>query len=103
MGDQEVRQEMVYNLKVNPISGAYRYGPYKIIFGKKFNKQGWYDTDNTALQCSRMMKDKKMKRQSEHKQLKEKKKKNRRDRKIELETSRNLAKLIRTEEPKNNI
>ena len=100
--DLEVRQEMVYNLKVNPISGAYRFGPHKIIFGKKFNKQGWYDTDNTALQCSRMMKNKKLKRQSDHKQPKVKSKQNRKGRKIELQTSRKIAKTIMTEEPKNN-
>merc|ERR1712029_208658 len=97
--DLEVRQEMVYNLKVNPISGAYRFGPHKIIFGKKFNKQGWYDTDNTALQCSRMMKNKKLKRQSDHKQPKVKNKQNRKGRKIELLTSRKIAKTIMTEEP----
>merc|ERR1712025_807991 len=90
--DLEVRQEMVYNLKMNPISGAYRFGDHKIIFGKKFNKQGWYDTDNTALQCSRMMKNKKLKRQSDLKQPKEKKKKKRKDRKIEFLTSRKIAK-----------
>ena len=45
--DENVRDEMVYNLKAGPISGAIRIGPHKIIFGKKFNKQGWYDTDNT--------------------------------------------------------
>merc|ERR1712203_706446 len=37
------------------------------IFGKKFNKQGWYDTDNTALQCARMGKDKKAKRKNKMK------------------------------------
>ena len=89
--DQEVRQEMVYNLKVNPISGAYRYGPYKIIFGKKFNKQGWYDTDNTALQCSRMMKNKKLKRKEE-----------RDSRKIEFNTSRQIAKTLKTKKSKNS-
>merc|ERR1712242_43756 len=91
MGDQEVRQEMVYNLKVNPISGAYRYGPYKIIFGKKFNKQGWYDTDNTALQCSRMLKNKKLKRKEE-----------RDSRKIEFNTSRQIAKTLKTKKSKNS-
>ena len=58
---------MVYNLKVDPMSGAIRHGKYKIIFGKKFNKQGWYDTDNTALQCARMGKDKKEKRKNKMK------------------------------------
>ena len=55
---------MVYNLKVSPISGALRVGKHKIIFGKMYNKQGWYDTDNTALQCARMGKDKKAKRKN---------------------------------------
>ena len=55
---------MVYNLKVGPMSGAIRHGKYKIIFGKRFNKQGWYDTDNTALQCARMGKVGKTKRKN---------------------------------------
>ena len=58
---------MVYNLKVGPISGALRVGKHKIIFGKMYNKQGWYDTDNTALQCARMGKDKKAKRKNKTK------------------------------------
>ena len=32
-----------------------------------YNKQGWYDTDNTALQCARMGKDKKAKRKNKTK------------------------------------
>ena len=47
-------QSMVYNLISDPLSGAYRKGPFKIIFGVKFSRQGWYDTDHTALQCSRI-------------------------------------------------
>merc|ERR1712025_1192841 len=66
--DLEVRQEMVYNLKVGPISGAIRIGPHKIIFGKKFNKQGWYDTDSTALQCETFKNDKKEKRKLKKKE-----------------------------------
>jgi len=62
--NENVRDEMVYNLKVDPISGAVRVGPHKIIFGKKFNKQGWYDTDNTAVQCQALKKDKKLKRKT---------------------------------------
>ena len=58
---------MVYNLKVGPMSGALRVGKHKIIFGKMYNKQGWYDTDNTALQCARMGKDKKAKRKNKTK------------------------------------
>merc|ERR1711892_799910 len=65
--NENVRDEMVYNLKVEPISGAIRIGPHKIIFGKKFNKQGWYDTDNTALQCEAFKKDKKEKRKNNSK------------------------------------
>ena len=99
---QSVRQEMVYNLKNNPLSGAYRKGPFKIIFGKKFNKQGWYDTDNTALQCSRMIKDKKSKRKEEEsnsrpRRKKKKKKKagsGRNSRVIELLTSRKIDKTL---------
>lgn len=99
---QNVREEMVYNLRKVPLSGAYRRGPYKIIFGKKFNKQGWYDTDNTALQCSRMIRDKKSKRKEE-KELKKKNKKKSRGRKvrsrrkgriIELLTSQKLEKIF---------
>ena len=87
-----VRKEMVYNLKKDPISGALRYGNYKIIFGKKFNKQGWYNTDNTALQCSRMLKNKKEKRKEEQKLLN-----NERDaRVIELETSKKISKTLIT-------
>merc|ERR1712037_370577 len=63
-GEEGQRTEMVYNLKVSPISGALRVGKHKIIFGKMYNKQGWYDTDNTALQCARMGKDKKAKRKN---------------------------------------
>merc|ERR1711879_378467 len=87
-----VSKEMVYNLKKDPISGALRYGNYKIIFGKKFNKQGWYNTDNTALQCSRMLKNKKEKRKEEQKLLN-----NERDaRVIELETSKKISKTLIT-------
>ena len=57
---QDVRKEMVYNLKMGPVSGAIRVGDFKLLFGKKFNKQGWYDVDNTALQCSRFLKNKKV-------------------------------------------
>ena len=52
-GEQGPRQEMVYNLKLEPMSGAVRQGRFKLIFGRKFAKQGWYDTDHTALVCSR--------------------------------------------------
>merc|ERR1712117_905494 len=66
-GEGGQRTEMVYNLKVGPMSGALRVGKHKIIFGKMYNKQGWYDTDNTALQCARMGKDKKAKRKNKTK------------------------------------
>jgi len=66
-GEDGQRTEMVYNLKVGPMSGALRVGKHKIIFGKMYNKQGWYDTDNTALQCARMGKDKKAKRKNKTK------------------------------------
>ena len=91
---QPARQEMVYNLKTNPLAGAYRQGPYKIIFGKKFNKQGWYDTDNTALQCSRMIKDKKAKRKEESGRLKKNQKTGRKGRVIELVTSKKIEKTL---------
>ena len=102
MTGQSAREEMVYNLKNNPLSGAYRKGPYKIIFGKKFNKQGWYDTDNTALQCSRMIKDKKSKRREESSnsrpQRRKNKKKNagsgRKGRVIELLTSKKIDRTL---------
>merc|ERR1719412_2416444 len=103
MTGQSAREEMVYNLKNSPLSGAYRKGPFKIIFGKKFNKQGWYDTDNTALQCSRMIKDKKSKRREESsnsrpRRRKKKKKKNggsgRKGRVIELLTSKKIDKTL---------
>merc|ERR1711936_455534 len=61
------RTEMVYNLKMGHMSGALRVGKHKIIFGKMYNKQGWYNTDNTALQCARMGKDKKAKRKNKTK------------------------------------
>ena len=89
-----VRKEMVYNLKKDPISGALRYGKYKIIFGKKFNKQGWYNTDNTALQCSRMLKNKKEKRKEEQR-LKEEE---RNGRVIEFETRKKIDKTLVTPE-----
>ena len=66
-GEEGKRTEMVYNLKVGPMSGALRVGKHKIIFGKMYNKQGWYNTDNTALQCARMGKDKKAKRKNKTK------------------------------------
>jgi hypothetical protein len=34
---------MVYNLKLGPVSGALRLGHYKILFGKRFQKQGGMD------------------------------------------------------------
>jgi hypothetical protein len=34
---------MVYNLKLGPVSGALRLGDYKILFGKRFQKQGGMD------------------------------------------------------------
>ena len=59
------RDEMVYNLKLGPVSGALRLGDHKLLFGKRFQKQGWYDVDNTALQCNRMTRNKKEKKKSE--------------------------------------
>ena len=59
------RDEMVYNLKLGPVSGALRLGDHKLLFGKRFQKQGWYDVDNTALQCNRMTRHKKEKKKSE--------------------------------------
>jgi len=55
------RTEMVYNLKEGP-SGAIRVGDYKLLFGKKFNKQGWYDIDSLAIKCNKLNKDKKQQR-----------------------------------------
>jgi hypothetical protein len=70
------REEMVYNLKLGPVSGALRSGDYKLLFGKRFQKQGWYDVDNTALQCNRMTRNKKEKKKAErHKDDGEQKKK----------------------------
>ena len=63
---------MATALQVGPISGAVRIGPHKIIFGKKFNKQGWYDTDNTALQCDRLLKNKKEERKRKKGEISEK-------------------------------
>ena len=63
------RTEMVYNLRIDPVQGAIRVGDFKIIFGKKFNKQGWYDVDTIALQCNRLRSDKKLKRKLERKKL----------------------------------
>ena len=31
---ESAREEMVYNLQTSPLSGAYRKGPFKIIFGR---------------------------------------------------------------------
>ena len=72
---ESAREEMVYNLQTRPLSGAYRKGDFKIIFGR-VGKSGWYDTDNTALQCSKKT-DKKARR-------KEKKKGGRKGRLTEL-------------------
>ena len=99
VSDHNVRQDMVYNLKSDPISGAFRQGPYKIIFGKKFNKQGWYDVDNTALQCNRLFKKERKKISGEDGTVGKKHKKKhltRNSKKIELETSRQIAKSVKT-------
>jgi len=81
------RQEMVYNLKLGPVSGALRLGDHKILFGKRFQKQGWYDVDNTALQCNRMTRTKKEKKKAErHKDTKKgEKKKDKKRKKGEAE------------------
>jgi hypothetical protein len=74
------REEMVYNLKLGPASGALRLGDYKILFGKRFQKQGWYDVDNTALQCNRMTRSKKEKKKAErHKDSKKGDKRKKKD------------------------
>ena len=40
------RTEIVYNLKMIPSPmGAIRMGPYKLMFGKNFKRDGWYDID----------------------------------------------------------
>ena len=94
-----IRDEMVYNLKVGPISGAIRIGPHKIIFGKKFSKQGWYDTDNTALQCEAFKKDKKEKRKRKKQESKRNGKKiEMSNRKAEQKNSYGLRKKIDTKE-----
>merc|ERR1719474_131489 len=69
---EEARQEMVYNLKAGP-TGAIRVGDYKLLFGKKFNKQGWYDIDTQAIKCSRLYKDKKGQRKQATEKKKDKK------------------------------
>ena len=43
------RQTMVYNLKILPVSGAIRVGPYKLMFAPKFNKDEWYNPDNKTI------------------------------------------------------
>ena len=90
----DARQEMVYNLKMDPVSGAIRVGNYKLLFGKKFNKQGWYDVDNTALQCSRFHKNKKLKRMEalERKDKKEKKKLFKKDKEEKLDKTEKIKK-----------
>ena len=100
-----VRDEMVYNLKVGPISGAVRIGPHKIIFGKKFNKQGWYDTDNTALQCETFKKDKKEKRKQKKKEAgqdekRKGKKMNTSSKELEKKRSKNLKRKPKVENRK---
>jgi len=100
-----VRDEMVYNLKVGPISGAVRIGPHKIIFGKKFNKQGWYDTDNTALQCETFKKDKKEKRKQKKKEAgqdekRKGKKMNTSSKELENKRSKNLKRKQKVENRK---
>ena len=40
------RLETVYNLKIIPVSGAIRIGDYKLMFARKFNKDGWYNIDD---------------------------------------------------------
>jgi len=43
------RTELVYNLKMIPPQGAVRVGQYKLMFARKFNKDGWYDIDRVKL------------------------------------------------------
>ena len=46
-GNESQRTEMIYNMKMIPSPlGAIRIGPYKLMFAKKFNKDGWYDIDD---------------------------------------------------------
>jgi len=78
LDNEDARKEMVYNLKVGPVSGAIRLGDYKLLFGKKFNKQGWYDVDNTALHCDRFYKNKKEKRKAAAEQKEKKEERNKR-------------------------
>jgi len=39
------RQDMVYNIKMIPVSGAVRVGKYKLIFDESFKQDGWYNND----------------------------------------------------------
>ena len=48
-GDKANRNTMVYNLKIFPVSGAIRVGPYKLMFAPEFNKDGWYNPDNKTV------------------------------------------------------
>ena len=43
------RTEIVYNLKILPVSGAIRVGDYKLMFARKFNKDGWYNIDKQGV------------------------------------------------------
>ena len=51
------RSEMVYNLRIAPLSGAFRVGPHKLIFGRDFKKNNWYDIDTVMLPRSCSLKD----------------------------------------------
>ena len=80
---------MVYHLEDKPLSGAYRLGPFKIIFGQEFPYQGWYDTDRTALVCN----NKKNKKKNKKKFRKKNKKKSRK--KYKKESRKKIGKVYR--------
>ena len=43
------RTEIVYNLKILPVTGAIRVGDFKLMFARKFNKDGWYNIDKQGV------------------------------------------------------
>ena len=43
------RKEIVYNLKILPVTGAIRVGDFKLMFARKFNKDGWYNIDKQGV------------------------------------------------------
>ena len=64
------RTDIVYNLKIKPMSGAIRVGDYKLMFAPRFNKDDWYNPDATRRKERMILRKKKI--GGRHKTIEEK-------------------------------